>query len=837
MSLASLSDVSFAVFGCRSRLSSTPSSLADRSARAGRTQHASGLARSSRLGFARLCSGLCVVLAMSAAIPDVRAQGVFGLERSQDFVAARQKGKGAAVRIYAVTEGNTLMGLDITSKVDRRSRVKRTFRIAGSAQISGLAQDESIVGIDFRPATGELYGVGNTNRLYVINTQSGAATARGSVFTTPLSGTKFSVDFNPLRDRLRVQSDLGQNLRIDPTSGAVIADAALAFAAGDINANRTPQIAESAYLNSFPGTPSTTLYAIDSSTDSLVIQNPPNDGTLQTVGSLGVDVTTMAAFDIAPGDNTGYAALSPVGSGRSQLYTIDLSTGDATPIYNFNRRKGLVRGLAVEPSAPTNPLPGTPEPTPVPAPVLPPTDTPPVTTPPVTTPPVVTPPIVTPPTFPIDPGFPPFFSPFEPPPVPIGPSRIVFVSTRSGNQEIYSADQNGANVVRLTNNAASDREPYLSRNGRVIAFMSNRGASDADIASNKPEAFEVYVMNVNGTGIVRLTDNATAERAPALNDTGSRVVFVSNRVPTTPVPSAPITIPAPGATPPAAVPANDDIYIINADGTGENRLTSDPALDGDPSFSPDGLKIVFIGARGNGFGIFEMRTSGSGIRQLGFSNALNIQPVYSPDGGRITFASARDGGALEIYTSNADGTNPTRLTFNTIVDQHPTWSPEGSRIAYESASGTAPPPPPVPPAGTPAIPPQVALNVFVMSSNGTNRRQFLATDGTNSFQPSWGKLATGTTPPTTPPGTIPPETPIGTPPSPTNPPTTTPTNPPTTTPTNPPTTTPTNPPTTTPTNPPTTTPTNPPTTTPPTTTPTNPPTTPPATTQAQSRIR
>ena len=159
--------------------------------------------------------------------------------------------------------------------------------------ITGLESGETALGIDVRPATGQLYLLGSSSRLYVIDPVTGAATAVGAPFTPALSGTAFGFDFNPTVDRLRVVSDTGQNLRLDPDTGAVAA------ADGPLNPG-PPRVVGSAYTNNFAGATATTLYAIDSTTDQLLIQNPPNAGTLVPVGPLGVDAGDASASTSAP---------------------------------------------------------------------------------------------------------------------------------------------------------------------------------------------------------------------------------------------------------------------------------------------------------------------------------------------------------------------------------------------------------------------------------------------------------------------------------------------------------------------------------------------------------
>ena len=187
------------------------------------------------------------------------------------------------------------------------------------------------MGIDFRPLTGQLFGVGSSSRVYTLDTATGVATAVGAPFAPFISGNNFGVDFNPTVDRIRLVSDAGQNLRLNPITGASAAvDTTLAYAAGDVNFGNSPFIVSAAYTNNFSGAVTTTLYDIDSRAGVLVIQNPPNNGTLNTVGSLGVAATGPVGFDIARADGVAYASLT-VG-GVSGLYRINLATGAATSL-------------------------------------------------------------------------------------------------------------------------------------------------------------------------------------------------------------------------------------------------------------------------------------------------------------------------------------------------------------------------------------------------------------------------------------------------------------------------------------------------------------------------
>jgi hypothetical protein len=188
--------------------------------------------------------------------------------------------------------------------------------------ITGMAAGETVLGLDFRPATGQLYALGSSSKLYILNTSSGLAAAVGlAPFTTLLSGTDFGFDFNPTVDRIRVVSNTGQNLRLNPNDG-LVAFVDLPLAPG------TPSVTAAAYTNNFAGAATTTLYDIDTQTNKLYKQDPPNNGTLVEVGPLGVTATAANGFDIGSKSGTAYALLT-VG-GTTKIYTINLTTGAAT---------------------------------------------------------------------------------------------------------------------------------------------------------------------------------------------------------------------------------------------------------------------------------------------------------------------------------------------------------------------------------------------------------------------------------------------------------------------------------------------------------------------------
>nr|WP_295923348.1 DUF4394 domain-containing protein [uncultured Dyadobacter sp.] len=201
----------------------------------------------------------------------------------------------------------------------------------------------TLQGIDIRPANGRLYALGDNSKIYGIDLGSGAATELVSLKLADnsplmLTGTYFGVDFNPAADRLRVVSDNGQNLRINVTDGVTTVDQPLKIGA----AGPTPFITAVAYTNSYPGTTATTLFDIDSQSNTLYIQTPPNNGVQTDPKGLGIDVNPGIGFDIGNISGKGYAIFT-VGP-NTGFYTLDLATGVATQKFPYN---GPVRGLAL----------------------------------------------------------------------------------------------------------------------------------------------------------------------------------------------------------------------------------------------------------------------------------------------------------------------------------------------------------------------------------------------------------------------------------------------------------------------------------------------------------
>lgn len=126
-----------------------------------------------------------------------------------------------------------------------------------------------------------------------------------------------------------------------------------------------------------------------------------------------------------------------------------------------------------------------------------------------------------------------------------------------------------------------------------------------------------------------------------------------------------------------------DICIVGLDGQPFRNLTLYPSRDGQPRWSPDGRRILFVSTRSIVPGLWTIRPDGKEFVQLGQVEAPQGSPAWSPDGRRIVFESQRDGN-WELYVMDADGKNPVNITLHPADDQLPKWSPDGLRILFKS---------------------------------------------------------------------------------------------------------------------------------------------------------
>ncbi len=264
-----------------------------------------------------------------------------------------------------------------------------------------------------------------------------------------------------------------------------------------------------------------------------------------------------------------------------------------------------------------------------------------------------------------------------------GYGQIAFVSERDGNREIYVMNVDGSGVTRLTNNPAKDWDPAWSPDGSRIAFHSERDGNP-----------EIYVMNADGSGQRNLSNNAANDYHPTWSPDGTQIAFYSDRGGngdvyvmnadgsnvrrlTTTNGNDGGAIWSPDGTHLAfnsERDGNSEIYVMNADGSNQTRLTTDNANDGFLSWSSNGLQIVFSSMRTGSWDVYIMNVDGSGLRNLTNAGSNNWWPAMSPDGTQIAFISDREGVGA-IFLMNSDGSNVRALTPSSSWNDSPAWRP------------------------------------------------------------------------------------------------------------------------------------------------------------------
>lgn len=229
--------------------------------------------------------------------------------------------------------------------------------------------------------------------------------------------------------------------------------------------------------------------------------------------------------------------------------------------------------------------------------------------------------------------------------------------------------------TRITNDPADDQLAAWSPDGTQIAFASDR---DGDL--------EIWTMSPTGANPAALTNNPAIDSDPAWSPDGQWIAFTSDRS------------------------GNDDIWVMPATGGAPTRMTDDPGPDHDPEWSPDGTMIAFTSDRGDGDDIYatafpipaSVPSGVGGVMRLTSDPADDRHPAWSPDGTLIAFSSDRDGNS-ELYVMDANGDNENRITNSPeAFDLQPNWGANLPATPTPTASGAPTGSATATPTGTPA---------------------------------------------------------------------------------------------------------------------------------------
>ena len=276
--------------------------------------------------------------------------------------------------------------------------------------------------------------------------------------------------------------------------------------------------------------------------------------------------------------------------------------------------------------------------------------------------------------------------------VTVEPDRMAFISDRLDNQfDVYIMNVDGGDVRRLTDNVGFS--PTWSPDGRRLAyyfcFVDERFCLTALI--NDDSSWSYLVSE----------DDADS---PSWSPDGSKIAFTSYR------------------------DGNRELYVMDIDGGNATRLTDTAAVEFDPTWSPDGTRIAFVTRRDENPEIYVMNSDGSTQTRLTNNGAADTLPAWSPDGSQILFSSDRDGD-FEIYIMDAGGTKVRQLTFNSVFDGNTSWSQDGTQILFNSRRD-----------GTEDV--EEASEIYVMNSDGTEVRR-LTTNQDIDASPRWAPRKKG----------------------------------------------------------------------------------------------
>lgn len=259
-------------------------------------------------------------------------------------------------------------------------------------------------------------------------------------------------------------------------------------------------------------------------------------------------------------------------------------------------------------------------------------------------------------------------------------TRIAYVSTQTGNKEIYIMDWDGNNPLPLTKNGSINMNPDFSPEGYDIIFTSYKRGNPDLYRRALSNPVEVAVSTRKGL-------NITGSWSPD----GSKIALALSK------------------------DGDAEIYTLNRDGSHPTRLTTNPALDLYPTWAPDGKQLAFVSDRLGKPQIFIMNVDGSNVRRLTTSGSYNVNPRWSPKGDKIAYSRMTEG-SFNIFVSSTDGSSDIQLTTDGS-NENPSWSGDGRFICFSSKRGGG-------------------SGIYVMRADGSGQTK--VTQGSRAlYQPVW----------------------------------------------------------------------------------------------------
>ena len=259
-------------------------------------------------------------------------------------------------------------------------------------------------------------------------------------------------------------------------------------------------------------------------------------------------------------------------------------------------------------------------------------------------------------------------------------SKIAFVSTNSGNKEIYICDFDGYNPKRFTHTESITLTPAWSSDGKWLAYTSyEKGKADLYI-KHLTEKFGAVIAK-NGINITPAWIPGKFVLAATLSFSGDQ-----------------------------------EIYLLTGTGKISKRLTYNWGIDLSPTWSPDSKQMAFVSKRSGTPQIYIKNIDSGVVKRLTFQGNYNTQPTWSPKGDILAY-SAMEEGRSNIFVIGVDGEGPVQLTHNEGDNESPSWSPDGNLVVFSSTR-------------------EGPSRVFVLTAYGTDQRRLLSMKGEQT-DPEW----------------------------------------------------------------------------------------------------
>jgi TolB protein len=259
-------------------------------------------------------------------------------------------------------------------------------------------------------------------------------------------------------------------------------------------------------------------------------------------------------------------------------------------------------------------------------------------------------------------------------------SRIAFVSTTSGNKEIYTCDFDGYGPGPFTADRNIVISPAWSSDGKWIAYTGFKRGN--------PDLYIKHIREKRGALVNRKGINSSPAWVPGKYALAATLSFTGDQ----------------------------EIYLLTGTGKIIKRLTHSRGIDVSPTFSPDGRKMAFVSKRAGTPQVYIRDMDTGETERLTFTGKYNTQPNWSPRGDKIAY-TAMEKGELNLFVIGLDGQPPIQLTRDAGDNESPAWSPDGSLIAFSSTR-------------------EGPSRIYVMTSFGTDQRRLLTLPGRQS-EPTW----------------------------------------------------------------------------------------------------